>query len=106
VSAIVELDLPCPSATDGEIAAINLESMRRGAWARFVQDPRLPGVAEAVVDNERQRTSGSRVQTVERVQIVEKLCYQTSCRCADRAAIEFQRSQWDEWPKKPWNIIA
>ena len=42
-----------PIATDGEIAAINLESMRRRAWTRFEQDPRLPGVAEAVVDSER-----------------------------------------------------
>ena len=33
MSAIEELDLPHPSATDGEIAAINLESARRGAWA-------------------------------------------------------------------------
>jgi hypothetical protein len=49
----MELDPPCPSATDGEIAAINLESARRRAWARFTQDPRLPGVAEAVVDHER-----------------------------------------------------
>jgi tetratricopeptide (TPR) repeat protein len=49
----VEHDNPGPFATDGEIAAINLESARRGAWARFVQDPRLPGVAEAIVDNER-----------------------------------------------------
>jgi tetratricopeptide (TPR) repeat protein len=53
VTAIVELDHPCPSATDGEIAAINLEGARRGAWARFAQDARLPGVAEAVVDKER-----------------------------------------------------
>ena len=53
MSTIVEPDRPCPSATDGEIAAINLESARRRAWARFVQDARLPGVAEAVVDNER-----------------------------------------------------
>jgi hypothetical protein len=53
VSTIVELDFPSPSATDGEIAAINLESARRRAWARFAQDARLPGVAEAVVDNER-----------------------------------------------------
>jgi tetratricopeptide (TPR) repeat protein len=53
VTAIVELDPPCPSATDGEIAAINLESARRRAWARFVQDARLPGAAEAVVDKER-----------------------------------------------------
>ncbi len=48
-----ELDRPCPAATDGEIAAINLHSARRRAWARFAQDACLPGVAEAVVDGER-----------------------------------------------------
>ena len=53
MTAIVEFDPPCPSATDGEIAAINLESARRRAWARFAQDARLPGAAEAVVDKER-----------------------------------------------------
>jgi tetratricopeptide (TPR) repeat protein len=53
VTAIVELDPPCPTATDGEIAAINLESARRRAWARFAQDPRLPGVVETIVDRER-----------------------------------------------------
>ena len=53
MTAFAELDHPGPSATDGEIAAINLESARRGAWARFAQDPRLPGVAEEIVDNER-----------------------------------------------------
>jgi tetratricopeptide (TPR) repeat protein len=42
-----------PSATDGEIAAINLESVRRRAWSRFEQDARRQGVAEAVVDSER-----------------------------------------------------
>lgn len=41
-----------PPATDGEIAAINLESARRRAWARFARDPRIPGAAEAVVANE------------------------------------------------------
>jgi tetratricopeptide (TPR) repeat protein len=50
---IVEVDRACPPATDGEIAAINLESARRRAWARFAQDSRRPGVAEAVVDSER-----------------------------------------------------
>src|SRR5262245_34587748 len=39
-------------ATDGEIAAINLESARRRAWARFAQDPRILGAAEAIVYNE------------------------------------------------------
>ena len=36
-----------------EIAAINLESARRRAWAHFAQDARIPSVAEAVLDNER-----------------------------------------------------
>ena len=53
MSAIVELELPYPSATDGEIAAINLESARRCAWARFARDAGQPGAAEAVVDKER-----------------------------------------------------
>src|SRR5262245_5737692 len=47
---LAELDLP--PATDGEIAAINLESARRRAWSRFAQDPHLPGAAEAIVYNE------------------------------------------------------
>lgn len=53
MTAIVELDPSCPSATDGEIAAINQESARRRAWARFAQEPRQPGAAEAVVEKER-----------------------------------------------------
>ena len=53
MTAFAELSHPDPSATDGEIAAINLESARRGAWVRFAQDPRLPGVAEEIVDSER-----------------------------------------------------
>jgi hypothetical protein len=43
----------CPPATDGEIAAINLESARRRAWTRFVQDPHRASVAEEIVDKER-----------------------------------------------------
>ena len=53
MSANGEVDRPGPSATDGEIAAINLESSRRRAWVRFAHDPRRPGLAEAVVDQER-----------------------------------------------------
>ena len=53
MTAFAKLDYPGPSATDGEIAAINLESARRGGWARFAQDPNLPGVADAIVDDER-----------------------------------------------------
>src|SRR5262245_5491467 len=51
--ATVEPGDAWPSATDGKIAAINLESARRRAWARFEQDARRPGVAEALVDHER-----------------------------------------------------
>jgi hypothetical protein len=51
--SVADLDDRCPSATDGEIAAINLESARRRAWARFAQDPRRLGAAEAVVNDER-----------------------------------------------------
>jgi hypothetical protein len=43
--SMIEVDRPCPSATDGEIAAINLESACRRAWARFTQDARLAGLA-------------------------------------------------------------
>jgi tetratricopeptide (TPR) repeat protein len=50
MTTLAERDLP--PATAGEIATINLESARRGAWARFAQDLRLPGAAEAIVYNE------------------------------------------------------
>jgi tetratricopeptide (TPR) repeat protein len=53
MNAVAELDYACPSATDGEIAAINLQSARRSAWARFARDPSISSVAEAVVDLER-----------------------------------------------------
>ena len=52
MSTLVDLHRSCPHATDGEIAAINLESARRRAWARYTRDPRLPGAAEAIVYNE------------------------------------------------------
>ena len=55
MTVVAELDHASTPATDGEIAAINLESARRRAWARFTQDARSPGVAEALVDMERLR---------------------------------------------------
>ena len=39
-------------ATDGEIAAINLESARRRAWSRFAADAAAAGHAEAIVEQE------------------------------------------------------
>jgi hypothetical protein len=56
VSNTLELEQGSPAATDGEIAAINLESARRAAWARFTRDPHTPGAAEAVVEDERLAT--------------------------------------------------
>jgi tetratricopeptide (TPR) repeat protein len=53
MKAIFEPDLPYPPATDGEIAAINLESARDSAWARFAQHRHLHDAAETVVDKER-----------------------------------------------------
>ena len=53
MTALLELGHTWPYATDGEIAAINLDSARRRAWDRFAQDPRRPGVAEEIVDKER-----------------------------------------------------
>ncbi|MBV9572251.1 MAG: hypothetical protein JO056_13510 [Alphaproteobacteria bacterium] len=41
------------TVTDGQIAAINLESTRRRAWACFTQDSGAPRVAESLVDLER-----------------------------------------------------
>jgi tetratricopeptide (TPR) repeat protein len=52
MTAAVEL-APALLTTDGEIAAINLESARRSEWARFTRDATLPGVVEAVIDLER-----------------------------------------------------
>jgi len=53
LTTIVELDQSSAAVTDGEIAAINLESTRHRAWVRFAQDPRRPGVAEELLDEER-----------------------------------------------------
>jgi hypothetical protein len=38
--------------TDGEIAVINLESVRRRSWTQFFQDPLREGVAETVIEHE------------------------------------------------------
>jgi tetratricopeptide (TPR) repeat protein len=44
--------LSLPLATDGEIAAINLQSARRRAWMRFTEDPSLFGNAEKLFELE------------------------------------------------------
>jgi tetratricopeptide (TPR) repeat protein len=39
-------------ATDGTIAAINLESAREQSWSRFWSAPERPGIAETIVEQE------------------------------------------------------
>jgi tetratricopeptide (TPR) repeat protein len=46
---VPEIDL---QTTDGEIAVINLESMRRRSWSRFYEDTTRDGAAEFVIENE------------------------------------------------------
>ncbi len=45
-------DVELPVATDGMIAAINFESMRRRSWRRFDEDPQRPGLAALIVEQE------------------------------------------------------
>jgi tetratricopeptide (TPR) repeat protein len=52
VSAALKLQSERVVTTDGEIAAINLESARRRAWSRFFEDPLREGIAETVVEHE------------------------------------------------------
>lgn len=47
-----EIDLVLPLATDGEIAANNLESARQRSWNQFWRDPLRPGIAEYIVEQE------------------------------------------------------
>ena len=47
-----EVEPQRPSATAGDIAAINLESTRQRSWNRFWRAPEQPGIAEAIVEQE------------------------------------------------------
>src|SRR5262245_465318 len=52
VRTLAGLDSVITPTTDGEIAVINLESMRRRSWSRFYEDPMRDGAAEFVIENE------------------------------------------------------
>ena len=47
-----ELAVDLPLATGGDIAVNNLESARQHSWSRFWQEPRRPGIAEYIVEQE------------------------------------------------------
>jgi tetratricopeptide (TPR) repeat protein len=46
------LDFHLAPATDGDIAAINLESARQQSWSQFWRAPTRPGTAELIVEQE------------------------------------------------------
>jgi len=50
--ALLDTDLDCPLATDGNIAIINLKSARLQSWSIFWQSPQRAGVAEYIVEQE------------------------------------------------------
>ena len=50
--AVLDADLDCPLATDGDIAVINLESARQQSWSQFWQSPQREGIAEYIVEQE------------------------------------------------------
>lgn len=50
--AVLDTDLDCPLATDGDIAVINLESARQQSWSQFWQSPQREGIAEYIVEQE------------------------------------------------------
>ena len=52
MSQTLERDMDLSPATDGAIAAINLQSTREAAWSRFWRAPERPGLAEYVVEQE------------------------------------------------------
>jgi tetratricopeptide (TPR) repeat protein len=47
-----ELEMDFPLATAGDIAVNNLQSARERSWSRFWQEPRRPGIAEYIVEQE------------------------------------------------------
>ena len=47
-----DLETDFPLATAGDIAVNNLESARQQSWSRFWQEPRRPGIAEYIVEQE------------------------------------------------------
>lgn len=53
MSAAANIGTHSLSVTDGEIAAINLNSVRLAAWARFAKDPRSWDLVDSVVYTER-----------------------------------------------------
>jgi tetratricopeptide (TPR) repeat protein len=53
MTGLRDLDSEYLPTTDGEIAAINLESARQRAWSRFLLDPLRVGIAESLLEHER-----------------------------------------------------
>jgi tetratricopeptide (TPR) repeat protein len=52
MGAASSLEIERLTATDGNIAAINLQSAREQSWGRFWRTPERPGIAELIVEQE------------------------------------------------------
>ena len=52
MNAVLEYDIEQLPTTAGDIAVINLQSTREGAWSRFWHTPKRPGLAEYIVEQE------------------------------------------------------
>jgi tetratricopeptide (TPR) repeat protein len=77
--------------TDGEIAAINLESARRRSWNRFFADPLRDGVAETVVEQEQLTAQFiGDVQALDRLEALVRQLAQVEAASARAALIQAQ----------------
>jgi tetratricopeptide (TPR) repeat protein len=52
MNVVLDHDIDLVQTTAGDIAVINLQSARAGAWSRFWQAPARPGLAENIVELE------------------------------------------------------
>src|SRR4030095_8182517 len=54
MTSVANPEVECIAVTDGDIAAINLQSARQRSWNRFWRAPAQPGIAELIVEQEQQ----------------------------------------------------
>lgn len=80
-----------PSATDGQIAVINLKSARQRSWSRFSNDPQQAGIAELIVEQESQSVQFlSDFSALDRLDMLAAQIVQTGLPPGRRALIQAQ----------------
>jgi tetratricopeptide (TPR) repeat protein len=84
-------DIGCLLTTDGDIAAINLESARCRSWNRFHQDPLREGIAATVVEHEQLSAQfAGDLTALDRLEFLAKQLSQTDAASARTALIQAQ----------------